>query len=92
MNTLENHLRRLDPYAQYQQWFEGKVEDNQRILPFFSRNILDCVRYLLRHIANRDDFDSSPCSEYDQDGPRIFSEMHTADWLVGSSSKLSYPL
>jgi len=55
MHTLENHLRFQDPYSQYLQWFEGQVEDRQRTLPFFYRDVLGCVRYLLRKIAYRDD-------------------------------------
>jgi hypothetical protein len=80
MHTLENHLRHLDPYGPYLQWFEGHVEDGQRTLPFFYRDILDCVRYLLRQIAYRDDLVYAPCREYDQSGERIYAEMHTADW------------
>jgi hypothetical protein len=41
MHTLENHLRALDPYSPYLQWFEGQVEDSKRTLPFFYRNVLD---------------------------------------------------
>ena len=55
MHTLENHLRILDPYSAYLPWFEGRVEDRCRTVPFFYRNVLDCVRYLLRQIAYRDD-------------------------------------
>ena len=51
MHTLEKHLRELDPYSRYLQWFEGQVEDGKRTLSFFYRNVLDCVRYLLRQIA-----------------------------------------
>jgi len=80
MHTLENHLRRLDPYGQYLQWFKGKFKDNQRTLPFFYCNILDCIRYLLRQIAYRDDFVYALRRENDQEGQEIFSEMHTADW------------
>lgn len=80
MYTLEKHLRELDPYGQYLQWFEGRVEDSARILPFFYRNVLDCVRYLLRQIAYRDDFVYAPRREYDSKGERIYAEMHTADW------------
>jgi Plavaka transposase len=80
MHTLENFLRRLDPHGPYLQWFEGQAEDDQRTLPFFYRNILDCVRYLLRQIAYRDDLVYAPRREYDQDGQRIYAEMHTADW------------
>ena len=51
MHTLENRLRILDPYSAYLQLFEGQVEDGSRTVPFFYRNVLDCVRYLLRQIA-----------------------------------------
>jgi len=80
MHRLENLLRHLDPYSPYLQWLEGHGEDGQRTLPFFCRNVLDCVRYLLRQIAYRDDLVYVPCCEYDQNGQRIYAEMHTADW------------
>jgi len=80
MHTLENHLRFLDPYSQYLQWFEGQVEDGQRTLPFFYCDVLGCVRYLLRQIAYRDDLVYAPRREYDPSGQRIYAEMHTEDW------------
>ena len=80
MYTLENYLRFLDPHSAYLQWFEGQVEDSRRALPFFYRNVLDCVRYLLRQIAYRDDLVYAPRREYDHSGKRIYAEMHTADW------------
>ena len=80
MYTLENHLQSLDPFGLYLQWLEGQVEDGMRTLPFFYRNILDCVRYLLRQITYRDDLVYAPRREYDQNGQRIYAEMHTADW------------
>jgi len=80
MHTLENHLRLLDPYSQYLQWFEGQVEDGQRTLPFFYRDVLECIRYLLRQIAYRDDLVYAPRCECDPTGHRIYAEMHTADW------------
>jgi len=80
MHTLENHLRLLDPYCQYLQWFEGQVEDGQRTLPLFYRNVLGCIRYLLRQIAYRDNLVYAPRHEYDSTGQRIYAEMHTADW------------
>jgi len=78
-HTFENLLRHLDPYCPYLQWLEGHVEDDQRTLPFFYRNVLDCVRYLLRKIAYCDDLVYAPRREYDQSGQRIYAEMHTAD-------------
>jgi len=80
MHTLENLLRHLDPYSPYLQWLEGHVEKGQRTLPFFYRNLLDCMRDLLRQIAYRDDLVYAPRREYDQSGHRIYAEMHTADW------------
>jgi len=80
MPTLENLLRHLDPYSPYLQWLEGHVEDGQRTLRFFYRNVLDCVRYLLGQIAYCDDLVYAPHREYDQSGQRIYPEMHTADW------------
>jgi len=80
MHTLENLLRHLDPYSPYLQWLEGHGEDGQRTLPFFYRNVLDGVRYLLRQIAYRNDLVYAPPREYDQSGQRIYAEMHTADW------------
>ena len=80
MHTLENHLRILDPYSAYLKWFEGQVEDGCGTVPFFYRNVLDCVRYLLRQIAYRDDLVYAPRREHDHSGNRVYAEMHTADW------------
>jgi hypothetical protein len=80
MHTLENLLQALDPHSAYLQWNEGQDDDGKRTLPFFYRNVLDCVRYLLRQIAYRDDFVYAPRREYDTNGQRIYAEMHTADW------------
>ena len=71
MNTLENHLRSLDYYSPYLQWFERQVENSKRTLPFFSCNVLDCVRYLLCQIAYQDDLVYAPRREFDADGERI---------------------
>jgi len=80
MHLLENHLRFLDPYSQYLQWFEGQVEDGQRTLPFFYCDVVGCVRNLLCQIAYGDDLIYVPRGEYDPSGQTIYAEMHTADW------------
>lgn len=79
-HTLENYLRILDPCSSYLQWFEGQVDDGQTRLSFFYRDVLGCVRYLLRQIAYRDDLVYAPQREYDHNGRRVYAEMHTADW------------
>ena len=80
MHNLENQLQILVLYSAYLQWFEGLVEDGSRMVPFFYRNVLDYVQYLLRQIAYRDDLVYAPWREYDHSGNRIYAEMHTADW------------
>jgi len=80
MHTLKNLLQALDPHSAYLQWNEGQVDDGKRTLPFFYRNVLDCVRYRLRQIAYRDDVVYTPRREYDTNGQRIYTEMHKADW------------
>jgi len=80
MHTRENHLWWLDQFSKYLQWFEGLVEDGQRTLPFFYRDILGCVRYLRRQIAYRDDLVYAPRGEYATTGDRIYAEIHAADW------------
>jgi len=80
MHTLEIHLRAWDPHSAYIQWYKGQVDDGKRILLFFYRQVLDCVRYLLHQIAYRDDFVYALCREYDPSRSRIYAEMHTAHW------------
>jgi len=80
MHTLENQLLSLDPHSSCLPWVEGPVEDSKRTLPFFYRNVLDCVRYLLHQIAYQDDLVYAPRREFHPNGERIYAEMHTADW------------
>ena len=82
MYTLENLLRSMDPYGPYLQWFKGQVvsEDGKSTLPFFYRDILDYVRYLLRQITYQDDLVYAPRWEFDQNGKRIYAEMHMSNW------------
>jgi len=80
MNTLANLLHALDPYSAYLQWNEGQVDDGNQTLPFFYRNVPDCIKYLMCQIGYRDDFVYVPCREYDTNGQRVYAEMHAADW------------
>ena len=70
MHTLENHLPSLDPHSSYRQGFEGQVKDSKRTMPFFYRNVLDCVRYLLRQIAYQDDLVYTSRCEFNPNGER----------------------
>jgi len=79
MHRLKIHPRLLDPYGQYLQWFEGQVEDGQRTLPLFYRNVLGCVTYLLCQIVYRDNLAYAPRHDYDSTRQRIYAEMHMGD-------------
>jgi len=63
MHTLQNLLQHLDLYSPYLQCLQGHVEDGQRTLRFFYQNVLDCMKYLLRQIAYRDDLVYAPRSQ-----------------------------
>ena len=80
IQTLENYLRHLDLYAPDLEWFKGHVEDGQRTLRFFYLDIVDCVRYLLYHIAYSDHLVYTLCHEYDSGGQKIYAEKYMADW------------
>jgi len=91
MHTLENLLHVLDPHSAYLQWNEGQVDDGKRKLPSLYRQVLDCVKYLLRQIAYRDDLVYMPFREYDTNGQRVYADMHTAGWWWDLQVQSHYP-
>jgi len=78
--TMRQHLNVLDPFGEYLVWTEAVIDDGQHAATFYSRNIIDCVRYLIRHMAYRSDMVFTPIREYDTSGERLYSEMHMTDW------------
>ena len=78
--TLQKHLDVLDPFGDYLAWTEGTMNDGRHTTTFYYRNIVNCVRYLIRQVAYRPDMVYAPVCEYNSSGERLYSEMHTADW------------
>lgn len=78
--TLRQHLDVLDPFREYLVWSEAAIDDGQHSRTIYYRNVVDCVRYLIRQVAYRSDMVYAPIREYDSSGQRLYSEMHTADW------------
>jgi len=78
--TLRQHLDVLDPFREYLVWAEASIDDGRHATTFYYRNIIDCVRYLIRQVAYSSDIVYAPIREYDLSGERLYSEMHTADW------------
>jgi hypothetical protein len=78
--TLRKCLEVLDPFGGYLAWTEAGLDDGKHATVFYYRNVIDCVRYLIRQVAYRPDMVYAPIREYDSSGDRLYSEMHTADW------------
>jgi len=78
--TLRQHLDILDPFREYLVWAEASIDDGAHATTFYYRNIIDGIRYLIRQVAYSSDMVYTPIREYDSNGERLYSEMHTADW------------
>jgi len=78
--TLRQSLDLLDPFREYLVWAEACIDDGRHATTFYYRNIIDCVRYLIRQVTYSADMVYAPIREYDSSGERLYSEMHTADW------------
>jgi len=76
---LRQHLDIHDPFREYLVWAEASIDDGRHATTFYYRNIIDCVRYLIRQVAYSSDMVYAPIREYDSSGQRLYSEMHTAD-------------
>jgi len=79
-HTLRQHLDILDPFREYLVWAEASSDDGRHATTFYDRNIIDCVRYLIRQVAYSSDMVYAHIREYDSSGELLYSEMHTADW------------
>jgi len=62
-------------------WAEPSIDDGRHATTFYYRNIIDFARYLFCQVAYSSDMIYAPIQEYDSSGERLYSEMHTADWL-----------
>ena len=78
--SLRQHLDILDPFREYLVWAEASIDDGRHATTFYYRNIIDCVRFLIRQVAYSSDMVYAPIGEYDSSEERLYSEMHTADW------------
>jgi hypothetical protein len=49
-------------------------------IAYYSRDILQCARWLLRQLAYEDHLTYAPERHFNDDGQRVYTAMHTADW------------
>jgi len=65
---MQQHLDVLDPFGEYLVWTEAVIENGQHAASFYSQNIIDCVRYLIRQVGYKSDMVYTPIREYDSSG------------------------
>jgi len=78
---MRQHLDELDLFGDCLVWTEAAIDDSQHPTTFYYRNVIDCVRFLIRQVAYRSEMVCAPVREYHSSGERLYWEMHTADCL-----------
>ncbi len=68
-------------------WEQGyvcfdRLEDPniEQTVPFWYRNPVECIEFLLQQPAYRDHMVYAPVREYNEEGERMYSELHTSNW------------
>lgn len=61
-------------------WIHSEVEMGGQKIPYYYRDPMNIVRFLLEQRAFRESLVYSPTMEYNEMGERMDGEMHTADW------------
>jgi hypothetical protein len=69
-------LRNLDFGLGNSTWFEAPGIHGS----IYSRDILQCMQFLLSHLPFADDLDFAPVKLFDDAGNRIYSEMSSCNW------------
>jgi len=54
-HTFRQDLAILDPFREYLVWAEASIDDGRHGTTCYYRNIIDCVRYLIRQVAYSSD-------------------------------------
>jgi len=62
-------------------WLQGTVDFHlQQGCAFYYRDVKSTVSYLLRQRAFAEHLVYEPVQDYDREGNRVYTEMHTSDW------------
>ena len=77
--TLRALLNNMDNSLGPESWKKGEVTFSGTEVPFYYRDPVDCVKYLIRQRAYRSDLVYSPERLYEGE-ERQFGDLHTADW------------
>jgi hypothetical protein len=77
--TLRKLLDKMDNSLGPESWNQGDVIFSGTKVPFYFRNPIDCVKYLIRQKAYQSDLIYAPEKLF-EDEERQYGELHTADW------------
>ena len=69
---MRQHLDELDPFADYLMWTEATIEDGQHATTLYYRNVIDCVRFLIRQVSYSSEMVYAPVREYNSSGERLY--------------------
>jgi len=82
--TFHQLLDSMDSELGVGSWKSGqattRICERTQNIPYFYRNPMDCIRFLLKQPAYRDHMAYAPVRQYNDLGERIYTELHTADW------------
>jgi len=57
---MRQHLDELGPFGYYLVWTEAAIDDSQHATTFYFQNVIDCVHFLIRHVAYRSEMVYAP--------------------------------
>lgn len=57
--------------------------------PFYYRDIVDCISFLMGHRPFKDNMVYSPVREYGEGGQRLFDEFHSGEWWWETQDRLA---
>jgi hypothetical protein len=75
-DELWSLLENLEYSFRSQSWTSFTTESGT----LWTRNLLECIRFLLGHLPVREDLVYGPIRIFDLGGRRIHNEIYTADW------------
>jgi hypothetical protein len=73
--------KKMDEMLTSPAWENGFVDFRlAKDTEFWSRNVLECIRYLVRQKCYEKNIVWSPVREFDAQGERVYTEMNTGTW------------
>jgi Plavaka transposase len=93
-HTLQQLLERMDLEYGIAPWVSAQatavISGETHKIPFFYRDPLDCIRFLLKQPPYRDYLVFAPMRQFNESGERVYTDMYTADWWW-RTQVISYP-